>query len=158
MRLEAVRKRYRRGPEVLAGVDLDLVAGAPVVVLGGNGTGKSTLLRIAAGCSAPSSGRVVGRPRRVGYLPADLRDGRGGRPASGRGTARAGSGTRGVHAVVELRCPVDPAAVVARLPPVTNWWSDGPVLTVRVRAGRGDALLAAALATGCSVLTVLRDP
>lgn len=63
--------------------------------------------------------------------------------------------------MVELRCPVDPAAVVARLPPVTNWWSDGPVLTVltvRVRAGRGDALLAAALATGCSVLTVLRDP
>lgn len=57
---------------MLAGVDLDVVAGAPVVVLGGNGTGKSTLLRIVAGCSAPSAGRVVGRPRPVGYLPADL--------------------------------------------------------------------------------------
>lgn len=65
---------------MLAGVDLEVSAGAPVVVLGGNG--ESTLLRIAAGCSAPSAGRVVGRPRPVGYLPADL-------PAPERMPARA---------------------------------------------------------------------
>lgn len=67
---------------MLAGIDLELTPGRPVVVLGGNGSGKSVLLRIAAGCSAPTSGRVLGRPRRVGYLPADL-------GASDRMTARA---------------------------------------------------------------------
>ncbi|RTL64309.1 MAG: ATP-binding cassette domain-containing protein [Pseudonocardiaceae bacterium] len=70
MRLEGVRKRYgRRSPEVLAGIDLDLEPGRPVVLRGGNGSGKSTLLRIAAGASSPSAGRVVGRPRVVGYVP-----------------------------------------------------------------------------------------
>jgi ABC-2 type transport system ATP-binding protein len=69
MRLEGVHKRYRKGPPVLAGVDLALDAGAPVVLAGANGSGKSTLLRIVAGCAAPTAGRVRGRPRAVGYLP-----------------------------------------------------------------------------------------
>jgi ABC-type Mn2+/Zn2+ transport system ATPase subunit len=67
--VEGLRKRYRRGPVVLAGVDLTLEAGAPVVLGGGNGSGKSTLLRIVAGAAAPTAGRVRGRPRVVGYLP-----------------------------------------------------------------------------------------
>ncbi|WP_344414810.1 ABC transporter ATP-binding protein [Pseudonocardia ailaonensis] len=50
-------------------MDLALEPGAPVVLAGANGSGKSTLLRILAGCSAPTSGRVLGRPRVVGYLP-----------------------------------------------------------------------------------------
>ena len=70
VRVEGVRKRYgRRTPEVLAGIDLELEAGRPVVVRGTNGSGKSTLLRIVAGVAAPTSGRVSGRPRVVGYLP-----------------------------------------------------------------------------------------
>ncbi len=261
MRLEAVRKHYRGGSEVLAGVDLTVAPGAPVVVLGGNGTGKSTLLRIAAGCSAPSAGRVVGRPRPVGYLPADLPApermparaflahlaairrsaapdtaallGRLGftggldvpmarlstgnaqkiglvqalcgapglvvldEPWSGLDSAAAdvldelvASSSAGVlladhtgraaslpgvrafrlrdgrlaveppaapRTVVELHCPADPALTVIGLPAVTRWCSDGPVLTVQVPVPRGDDLLAAALAAGCSVLGVRRS-
>ncbi|MFD1522521.1 ATP-binding cassette domain-containing protein, partial [Pseudonocardia yunnanensis] len=82
IRLAGVRKRYRGRVEVLAGVDLELIPGRPVAVVGGNGTGKSTLLRIVAGCAAPTAGTVSGRPRVVGFLP-------GGFPASPRMPVRA---------------------------------------------------------------------
>lgn len=62
--------RYRGGARpVLSGLDLRLDSGHPVVVLGDNGSGKSSLLRVVAGCQAPSAGRVEGRPRTVGYVP-----------------------------------------------------------------------------------------
>jgi ABC-2 type transport system ATP-binding protein len=68
--VEAVRKRYSRGgPWVLDGVDLVLEPGVVTVLVAGNGVGKSTLLRIVAGASLPSSGRIIGRPRVVGYIP-----------------------------------------------------------------------------------------
>lgn len=70
VRVEGVRKRYgRRGPEILAGIDLELEPALPVVLRGANGSGKSTLLRIVAGAASPTAGQVVGRPRVVGYLP-----------------------------------------------------------------------------------------
>ncbi len=62
-------KRYGRGDPVLAGVDLEVPAAAMIQVAGGNGTGKSTLLRILAGVSRPTSGTALGRPRVVGYVP-----------------------------------------------------------------------------------------
>ncbi|HEY2700989.1 MAG TPA: ABC transporter ATP-binding protein [Pseudonocardiaceae bacterium] len=75
--LEQVGKHYRRGVPVLRDVDLDILPGVATVVGGGNGSGKSTLLRIVAGVVRPTSGKVHGRPRSVGYLPspfpADLR-------------------------------------------------------------------------------------
>lgn len=67
--LVGVSKRYGRGPFVLAGVDLVVRPGEPLVVRGANGSGKSTLLRVVAGCSVPTRGRVVGRPATVGYVP-----------------------------------------------------------------------------------------
>ncbi|MEK9522001.1 ATP-binding cassette domain-containing protein [Streptomyces venezuelae] len=70
MRLERVgRRRGLRGPWVLRGVDLDLPAGALVRVVGANGTGKSTLLRLVAGVDAPTEGRVTGRPPRTAHVP-----------------------------------------------------------------------------------------
>jgi ABC-2 type transport system ATP-binding protein len=82
IRLAGVRKSYRGVGEVLAGIDLELAPGRPVVVVGGNGTGKSTLLRIAAGCTAPGAGSVTGRPPVVGFLPERI-------PASPRMPVRA---------------------------------------------------------------------
>lgn len=68
--VEGVRKRYsRRGPWVLDGVDLTVAPGVITVVAAGNGAGKSTLLRIVAGASAPTVGRVLGRPGTVAYIP-----------------------------------------------------------------------------------------
>jgi iron complex transport system ATP-binding protein len=55
--------RAERGP-VLRGVDLRLMRGEQVALLGANGSGKSTLLRVLAGAIRPSDGRVevLGRP------------------------------------------------------------------------------------------------
>ena len=64
------------GTTLWRGLDLDVQPGDFLTVLGGNGTGKTTLLRMLLGLHPPASGRVevLGRtPRRgdqrVGYLP-----------------------------------------------------------------------------------------
>ncbi len=66
---------------MLDGVDLTVEPGVITVLVAGNGVGKSTLLRIVAGASLPTSGRVAGRPRVVGYIPERA-------PAAMRMTAR----------------------------------------------------------------------
>ncbi|MFI6944165.1 ATP-binding cassette domain-containing protein [Streptomyces sp. NPDC050418] len=64
-----VGRRYGiGGPWVLRGVGLSLPAGTLVRVTGANGTGKSTLLRLAAGIDAPTAGRIEGRPR-TAFVP-----------------------------------------------------------------------------------------
>ncbi|WP_209497370.1 ATP-binding cassette domain-containing protein [Streptomyces sp. PvR006] len=70
MRLERVGRRHGlRGAWILREVDLALPAGSLVRVVGTNGTGKSTLLRLVAGVDAPTAGRVTGRPPRTAYVP-----------------------------------------------------------------------------------------
>jgi ABC-2 type transport system ATP-binding protein len=62
-----IRKSFGRRT-VLAGLDLEAAAGEMVAVVGENGTGKTTLLRILAGDLRPDAGSVAirGRP---GYCP-----------------------------------------------------------------------------------------
>ncbi|MFG2985000.1 ATP-binding cassette domain-containing protein [Streptomyces sp. NPDC048258] len=70
MKLTGVGRRYGpRRPWVLRGISLDLPPGALVRIEGGNGGGKSTLLRLVAGIDTPTEGRVGGRPRRTAYVP-----------------------------------------------------------------------------------------
>ncbi|WMX44463.1 ATP-binding cassette domain-containing protein [Streptomyces roseicoloratus] len=70
MILEGVGRRYGpRGPWVLREVGLTLPAGTLTRFTGGNGTGKSTLLRLVAGVDAPGAGRITGRPARTAYVP-----------------------------------------------------------------------------------------
>jgi ABC-type multidrug transport system ATPase subunit len=66
--LEAVGKRYGRGPAVLSDITFAARPGEIAAIVGGNGSGKSTLLRILAGVSRPTSGRRVGEAV-VGYVP-----------------------------------------------------------------------------------------
>jgi energy-coupling factor transport system ATP-binding protein len=47
------------GPTVLRGLDLELLPGERVALMGRNGAGKSTLLRLAKGLEKPTRGRVV---------------------------------------------------------------------------------------------------
>ncbi len=51
--------------QVLAGVDIDLGAGALVGLIGPNGAGKTTLLRVLANLHAPDAGEVFVQGRRL---------------------------------------------------------------------------------------------
>jgi len=54
---------------VLRGVEASVAAGEAVAVVGRNGVGKSTLLKLAAGLLRPQRGAVRDRPPRIGYVP-----------------------------------------------------------------------------------------
>jgi putative ABC transport system ATP-binding protein len=61
IQLRAVRKSVREGGEVrpvLAGVDLDVLPGEAVAVLGRSGSGKSTLLNLIAGIDDADGGTI----------------------------------------------------------------------------------------------------
>jgi predicted ABC-type transport system involved in lysophospholipase L1 biosynthesis ATPase subunit len=85
LELQAVTKRYRSGQRelnVLNGIDLQVEPGELVVVWGPRRSGRSTLLRIAAGIETPDSGSVCleGQPlgersigTGVGYVAKTLR-------------------------------------------------------------------------------------
>ncbi|MFC4054064.1 ABC transporter ATP-binding protein [Actinomadura syzygii] len=64
-----IGKRFRRRV-VLERAALTVRPGEVVAVVGENGTGKTTLLRICAGLLRPDSGRVT-RDGRVGYCPQE---------------------------------------------------------------------------------------
>ncbi len=82
LRVRGLIKGYG-GPPVLRGVDLDLDRGESLVLLGPNGVGKSTLLRLLAGLHKAAHGEVWldGAPfhphdpvqrRRLGFVSHDL--------------------------------------------------------------------------------------
>lgn len=54
--INALRKQYTDGPEVLKGVDLQLQSGEFLTIIGPSGAGKSTLLRCINGLVSASSG------------------------------------------------------------------------------------------------------
>ena len=58
LRLEGVSKAYP-GTMALKNVDFELRAGAVNVLVGENGAGKSTMMKIIAGVEQPSSGEVL---------------------------------------------------------------------------------------------------
>ncbi len=63
---EGVERRFLDGDrrlDVLRGVDLRVVSGETVVVVGASGTGKSTLLHILGALDRPTGGRVMIRDR-----------------------------------------------------------------------------------------------
>jgi energy-coupling factor transport system ATP-binding protein len=67
LRTRGLWHELRDGPAILRGVDLTLLPGESVALMGRNGAGKSTLLRHAAGLMEPTRGRVE-RAGRVALL------------------------------------------------------------------------------------------
>ncbi len=84
--LRGVEKRFGPAGQIraVAGVDLDIPAGALFGLIGHNGAGKSTLFKMMLGLITPSAGSitVLGRPvngpdfrqvrRSIGYLPENV--------------------------------------------------------------------------------------
>jgi NitT/TauT family transport system ATP-binding protein len=56
--LRGISKTFTNGTLALAGLDLDIREGEFLTLLGPSGCGKSTALRIVAGLTAPSEGRI----------------------------------------------------------------------------------------------------
>ncbi|HET9122600.1 MAG TPA: ATP-binding cassette domain-containing protein [Acidiferrobacteraceae bacterium] len=73
LRLEALTLAFGHH-RLLDGASLEIEAGERVCLIGRNGEGKSSLLRIACGTQLPDEGRVVLRPGgRVAYLEQEAR-------------------------------------------------------------------------------------
>ncbi len=63
------------GPCILDSISLDVQKGQRICILGRNGTGKSTLLKVIAGELTPDCGSVIKEPGlRVAYLSQDVPD------------------------------------------------------------------------------------
>src|SRR3954470_21068159 len=59
VRFEDVRFKYRTGPEVLHGLDLDVPPGTTVALVGHTGAGKSTIAKLLARFYDPTAGRIT---------------------------------------------------------------------------------------------------
>jgi lipoprotein-releasing system ATP-binding protein len=73
---QGVTKEYRQGPlavTVLKGIDMSIVRGERVAIVGASGSGKSTLLNILGGLDLPSSGSVMVDGQLLSSLSADAR-------------------------------------------------------------------------------------
>jgi ATP-binding cassette subfamily F protein 3 len=70
IRLTGLAAQYGDGPRLFDGVDLTLERGMRAAIVGANGLGKTTLLRLMAGALTPAAGEVeLGAKVSVGYLP-----------------------------------------------------------------------------------------
>ena len=61
--LQQIHKTFEKGTvnenHVLRGLDLDIEQGDFISVIGGNGAGKSTMMKMLAGVETPSSGQII---------------------------------------------------------------------------------------------------
>ena len=71
--VEGVSKQFGNF-QALNRVDLEIIKGTTVALIGASGSGKSTLLRILAGLEAPSEGRVWINEQDASAIPIQHRD------------------------------------------------------------------------------------
>ncbi|MDM5156917.1 ABC transporter ATP-binding protein [Bacillus sp. DX1.1] len=67
--LKEIKKKYGK-QIILKGINLSIPKGQASAIIGGNGTGKSTLLKMIAGFIAPTTGTIQKQPGiKIGYVP-----------------------------------------------------------------------------------------
>src|SRR3989441_12355422 len=76
LRLDGIDAGYA-GTQVLSGVGLEAKHGAMTVIIGSNGSGKSTILKVITGLLRPTRGTVVFQGGDITNLPAHERPERG---------------------------------------------------------------------------------
>jgi ATP-binding cassette subfamily F protein 3 len=71
--LSAIDLAKSYGPnDIFSGISLSIPHGARIAIVGPNGIGKTTLLRILVGLEEPSAGKVqIARNLNIGYLPQE---------------------------------------------------------------------------------------
>jgi ATPase subunit of ABC transporter with duplicated ATPase domains len=68
-KLEEISKAYD-GPEIIHKFSCDITRGEKIAVIGNNGKGKTTLLKMLAGVLAQDSGKIeIGHQVQIGYFP-----------------------------------------------------------------------------------------
>lgn len=73
LRLSDLHFAYDGEKDLFSGFNLSIGRGDRIAVIGPNGTGKSTLLKLAAGMLSPAAGSVQSNPQtRVGYFAQEL--------------------------------------------------------------------------------------
>ena len=60
------------GQPVLTGISLDIRAGERIAVLGPNGVGKTTLLKLLSGARSPKSGSILLDGRELHTVPRQM--------------------------------------------------------------------------------------
>jgi branched-chain amino acid transport system ATP-binding protein len=69
--LESVRAGYGSGPDILNGISLPVESGTLSCVIGPNGAGQSTILKVVSGLLRPRAGTVTLDGRRIDGLRPD---------------------------------------------------------------------------------------
>ena len=117
----AVQGRARHEDfHALAPLDLTVLEGESVALLGRNGSGKSTLLKLVAGVMTPDTGRVRVRGRLAGLLEV------------GAGFHPDLTGRENVHLNASI-LGMGPADIRARFDAVVEFADIGPFLDTQVR-------------------------
>ena len=68
LKLQGVNLQFA-GSSILSNITLEILPSEMVSLIGLNGSGKTTLLKIMLGIYKPTSGLIVNRVRRIGYVP-----------------------------------------------------------------------------------------
>jgi len=73
--LRGIQKKYGKSL-ILDNIDLSIPEGEALAIVGGNGTGKSTLLKIIAGFISPTAGTIQRKEHiQIGYVPEHFPEG-----------------------------------------------------------------------------------
>ena len=71
LQLQEVNLQFS-GHSILTNITLEILPNEMVSLIGLNGSGKTTLLKLMMGIYKPTSGRVINRAKRIGYVPQNF--------------------------------------------------------------------------------------